>query len=1042
GWVDLEGGIQIEFSEGTYRAGDYWLIPARTATAEIEWPPFGVPNADPQPQPPRGIRHHYCRLATLKFDEVVSVRDDCRDFFPPLTDICAEDVCFDNEMCQMPDVETVQDAIENLCARNDLKHHNKHLHGWGIVCGLQVHCGPDSLNDPPRRHVTVRAGYALDCEGNDIIHNADETLDVLKMIAEHNQDPSNVPLVLADGSGEVCLVLNSLDAPKPYSLEPHDPDADSWKSILKGTIWMDFYNECVANFAEVFMDELTPEPGDEDLPVTPLQRRITTLFNLLIQLFNKSNGRFVYLSGENGLDDLKTEHIILRNLYEKLRALLQSQTFCGQFDSAPFPEYPFSKLNEPTEQPPYIPTLFGKNPHVRVRVHPSGKWAYTMGIGNLINVYDLIANEMIAEVEFPDDAAQVRDVAFSPDGKKLYAAATISNSASLFAVADINGPNFNWHIPAVSCSAVLVTLATAANIPNKVYAIGRGKGLYALDPNNPNASISPLHTFNATGHLVIAEQGSQAFAYATANETGGPTNVYDRVMRFTLHTTSAPVTINLQAVQESLTGRDDIAVNNVQPDTHRLYVVTDPPATSNNKHLLVFMVSLQGTVVAKNFFDLEDTSTMRLAYNGVTDFLMVTYADRYCVRLFGANGLVAESQFRHPVQVAPISIAMERDPFSVDRERVYVLNNVSRTITSIPATQFTPSKQIDLNALANYRAAILEAFVNLFGGLLQYLKDCLCEHLLVKCPVCTPEDKLYLACITIKGGEVYKICNFSLRKYVHSFPTVEYWLSLVPVIPLIAKAVEKFCCAVLPDFFGRFQASKDTQSANQFSSQSMFAASSLMQTINFGSLAGQFNGWWQHLAGQLFSDMLACSANDQEEGPALTSKSMTGMKVDEAARLLDERDIEVAHVEGYDPCNILANLLQSIFAPKRLTGQASVGLVVQDGTVRNVTAAGAGVSSGSRAGDASQTGPAANLVIGGAAPATGDLQKELDALRQQVKSSREELEQALAERDDTISRLQAQAEEMKESLKALAEQQAKANERSARRSSRGSKKAE
>ena len=66
GWLDLEGGIQVQFAQGSYRSGDYWLIPARTATGEIEWPPFEVPNTHPIPQPPIGIRHHYCRLALLK----------------------------------------------------------------------------------------------------------------------------------------------------------------------------------------------------------------------------------------------------------------------------------------------------------------------------------------------------------------------------------------------------------------------------------------------------------------------------------------------------------------------------------------------------------------------------------------------------------------------------------------------------------------------------------------------------------------------------------------------------------------------------------------------------------------------------------------------------------------------------------------------------------------------------------------------------------------------------------------------------------------
>jgi hypothetical protein len=38
-WLTLENGIQIWFEPGaTYRTGDYWLIPARTATGDVEWP--------------------------------------------------------------------------------------------------------------------------------------------------------------------------------------------------------------------------------------------------------------------------------------------------------------------------------------------------------------------------------------------------------------------------------------------------------------------------------------------------------------------------------------------------------------------------------------------------------------------------------------------------------------------------------------------------------------------------------------------------------------------------------------------------------------------------------------------------------------------------------------------------------------------------------------------------------------------------------------------------------------------------------------------
>jgi uncharacterized repeat protein (TIGR01451 family) len=65
GWIELEGGIEVQFSEeGVYKTGGYWLIPARTATGEIEWPPY-QPGADTIPQPPLGIEHHYCRLALV-----------------------------------------------------------------------------------------------------------------------------------------------------------------------------------------------------------------------------------------------------------------------------------------------------------------------------------------------------------------------------------------------------------------------------------------------------------------------------------------------------------------------------------------------------------------------------------------------------------------------------------------------------------------------------------------------------------------------------------------------------------------------------------------------------------------------------------------------------------------------------------------------------------------------------------------------------------------------------------------------------------------
>jgi Family of unknown function (DUF6519) len=39
GWIDLEDGVQVWFAAGgDYLTGDYWLIPARVATGDVEWP--------------------------------------------------------------------------------------------------------------------------------------------------------------------------------------------------------------------------------------------------------------------------------------------------------------------------------------------------------------------------------------------------------------------------------------------------------------------------------------------------------------------------------------------------------------------------------------------------------------------------------------------------------------------------------------------------------------------------------------------------------------------------------------------------------------------------------------------------------------------------------------------------------------------------------------------------------------------------------------------------------------------------------------------
>jgi hypothetical protein len=72
--LPLEDGIEIQFPQAIagsaaakYRHGDYWLIPARVATGNIEWPQVTDSKGEKSPAslPPHGVEHHYAPLAVL-----------------------------------------------------------------------------------------------------------------------------------------------------------------------------------------------------------------------------------------------------------------------------------------------------------------------------------------------------------------------------------------------------------------------------------------------------------------------------------------------------------------------------------------------------------------------------------------------------------------------------------------------------------------------------------------------------------------------------------------------------------------------------------------------------------------------------------------------------------------------------------------------------------------------------------------------------------------------------------------------------------------
>ena len=87
GWIHLEDGIEVRFEGDGFQVGDYWLIPARTATGDIQWPlePPDPPNGQWQPKAvgPHGVTHHYAPLAVIVPGDTNRVVH-CRYEFAPL----------------------------------------------------------------------------------------------------------------------------------------------------------------------------------------------------------------------------------------------------------------------------------------------------------------------------------------------------------------------------------------------------------------------------------------------------------------------------------------------------------------------------------------------------------------------------------------------------------------------------------------------------------------------------------------------------------------------------------------------------------------------------------------------------------------------------------------------------------------------------------------------------------------------------------------------------------------------------------------------
>jgi len=809
-YMDFTGPIKLnlnslvlgfDLSDFVALAGDYWQAPVRESIHSA-----GSILLDEAP--PTGIKHHYFVLGRVQVDgsgEIVDFiperGDICTPFdFPSLTDIRARDVCYNNSACDMPDVRTVQDAIDHLCRERDLRWHNKHLHGMGVVCGLRVICGPDTQPDeeggePTRRQVTVSDGYAISCEGDDMVLELPRNKDIIAAI-EALEAETGATIFDDNGNASVNLYIE-LDGSGAPALKVSTEDAkDSSNNWLDGTIWMDFYQHCIKDLWEDIQEELgqlnlneidAAEDKNGEL-VSTQRKKLVTLINLIAYLFYQPHGHFVFTSYK--------EHVILRDFYLRLRELLQSKTFCGMFKGQDFPDYPFDQTIGAT-------TWFGKNHHERLIAHPGGRLVLSyQGADTSINIYDSQSSTMVAETAVPSgQGGSVTAVTFSPKGDLIYAAVDINGTDSILSRGRLQDAKVTWETSAVLCNVRVADMQFDPKAESTLYLVGYYEGLYVLDAstlfNEEKVIPAPSFTFNAVGQVAWDFRGDTLYATAASEDEEKPL-YYDRIARVKLgaavanaNPVAAPTFPLRDVAGNTLFGEDDIAVSQSNDNgASQLYVVTNNK--SGTKSLLLYNSPQQADVPtpSSSYNKLPDTE-IRLAYHEPLQQLLVSLEDEFRLQLFEQTRLVVD---RIPVQLMPSDVIV--NPKS---GAVYALNYAGNTVSAIEQNQlnFTAA---DNQTLANYRLAVLLAFMALFGNLLQNLKDCFCNLLLVQCPECT-DQKVWLANISVKDHEVYKICNIGKRKELWTLPKLGYWMSLFPVLPLIKQAISRACCSIIPNIF-------------------------------------------------------------------------------------------------------------------------------------------------------------------------------------------------------------------------------------------------
>jgi hypothetical protein len=116
---------------------------------------------------------------------------------------------------------------------------------------------------------------------------------------------------------------------------------------------------------------------------------------------------------------------------------------------------------------------------------------------------------------------------------------------------------------------------------------------------------------------------------------------------------------------------------------------------------------------------------------------------------------------------------------------------LTKLLADLKCAQRDPAGNQAQDAWLNQSQTNIQGLITL---LFEYIRECICHALLPPCPCDPCDDRLIIACVTVQNGKITEICNFGCRQFAGGFPSFFYWLSLIPIVPLLKFVAEKFCC--------------------------------------------------------------------------------------------------------------------------------------------------------------------------------------------------------------------------------------------------------